>query len=399
MTRLWTATACALFALSMLLGPIAACGDKASAGKEAGTDKGGKRGPQAFPVEVAEVQVRDVQLVIPAVGSIDAFERVQVTARVSGVVEKVKFTEGDLVKNGQLLVEIEPQRYQVAVRSAKAALERVKASGAEAAAGLQRRQQAIEKSPGLIPAEELETWRTRGSLAAAEEAEAKARLDEANLNLRDAYVRAPTAGTIETRNVQTGQFMQPGVVLATLVQRDPLLLRFQVPEADAGQLKTGMTVAFKVQGDATEYRATITHVAALADMTTRMVPVTGEVVPEQRDRLRPGSFAEVTASVGAVSNAPVVPEIAVRPSERGFLAFVIEQDQSGKPVARERIVKLGMHTQDGHVEVREGLKAGERLVIRGGEALKDGAAVRVQGASSSGPRAKPGQERTEVAAP
>jgi multidrug efflux system membrane fusion protein len=402
MTRLLTttATACALIALLSVLGPIAACGGNARDGKPASADKGGgKKGPQAFPVEVAVVQSRDVQLVIPAVGSLDAFERVQVTARVSGVVEKIKFTEGDLVKNGQVLVEIEPRRYQVAVRSAKAALERVKASGAEAAAGLQRRQLAIDKSPGLIPAEELETWRTRQSLANAEEAEAAARLEEANLNLRDAYVRAPTTGTIETRNVQTGQFMQPGVVLATLVQRDPLLLRFQVAEADAGMLKNGMTVGFKVQGDDTEYRATITHVAALADMSTRMVPVTGEVAPEQRDRLRPGSFAEVKASVGTNTNSPIVPEIAVRPSERGFLAFVIEEDSSGKPVARERIVKLGMHTEDGHVEVREGLKAGERLVIRGGEALKDGAAVRVSGAASTGPREKPDQERTEVIPP
>jgi multidrug efflux system membrane fusion protein len=393
--------ACALIGLASVAGLSSACGDKAKAGKDApGAEKGaGKKGPQAFPVEVAPVQARDVQLVIPAVGSVDAFERVQVTARVSGVVDRIKFTEGEQVKSGQVLVEIEPQRYQVAVRSAKAALERVKASQAEAAAGLQRREQAVAKSPGLIPAEELETWRTKGSLAAAEQAEAAARYDEAALNLRDAYVRAPTSGTIETRNVQTGQYMQPGVVLATLVQRDPLLLRFQVPEADAGKLQKGMVVSFKVQGDATEFRASITHIGALADTTTRMVPVTGEVVPEQRDKLRPGSFAEVTASVGSVSNAPVVREIAVRPSERGFLAFVIE-DQDGKPVARERIVTLGMHTSDGYVEVREGLKVGEQLVIRGGEALKEGAAVRVQGAESAAPRAKKADDApTEVASP
>ena len=289
-------TACArLVLLGITIALAIACGDKAgggpSGGKPGREGGGAKKGPQAFPVEVAEVQARDVTLVVPAVGSVDAFERVQVTARVSGVVERVKFTEGDAVKRDQVLVEIEPQRYQVAIRSAKAALERVKASQGEAAAALARREQAIAKSPGLIPAEELETWRTKQSLAAAEEMEAKARYDEAALNLRDAYVRAPAAGVIETRNVQTGQYMQPGVVLATLVQRDPLLLRFQAPEADAGKLKKGMVVAFTVQGDPTQFRATITHVAALADTTTRMVPVTGEVDKDQRDKLRPGSFA------------------------------------------------------------------------------------------------------------
>jgi len=394
MKHVWTA--CALVGLAAMAGLGGACGEKAQAGKDGPAGGGPKKGPQAFPVEVAEVQARDVQLVIPAVGSVDAYERVQVTARVSGVVERVKFTEGDMVKKDQVLVEIEPQRYQVAVRSAKASLERVQASQAEAAAGLARREQAIAKSPGLIPAEELETWRTKQMLAGAEEGEARARADEAALNLRDAYVRAPTSGIIETRSVQTGQFMQPGVVLATLVQRDPMLLRFQVPEADAGKLKNGMEVAFTVQGDPTQFRATITHVAALADMTTRMVPVTGEVATDQRDKLRPGSFAEVTASVGTASDAPVVPEIAVRPSERGFLAFVIEQ-QGDKPVARERIVKLGMHTSDGHVEVRDGLKAGEQLVIRGGEALKEGAAVRVQAPQSK--TVLDNEKGTEVAAP
>lgn len=393
MTNVWTA--CGLVALLSVCTLDAGCGEKARAGKSGpASESKGKKGPEAFPVEVAEVDARDVQLVVPAVGSVDAYERVQVTARVSGVVERVKFSEGDQVKDNQVLVEIEPQRYQVAVRSAKAALERVKASQAEAAAGLARREQAIEKSPGLIPAEELEAWRTKERLAMAERLEAQAAYDEAALNLRDAYVRAPVAGTIETRSVQTGQYMQPGVVLATLVRRDPLLLRFQVPEADAGQLHNGLVVSFKVQGEPKAFHATITHVAALADMTTRMVPVTAEVAKDERDELRPGSFAEVTASVGTTTNAPIVPEIAVRPSERGFLAFVVEE-QGGKPVARERIVKLGMHTSDGNVEVRDGLSIGEKLVIRGGEALKDGAAVRVVAPQGKASRAKD----TEVAAP
>jgi len=390
MKHFWTAYTLLGLASVALLG--AACADRTGQGSDSAGGK--KKGPDAFPVEVAPVQVRDVQLVIRAVGSVDAFERVQVTARVSGVVDRVKFTEGDIVKNGQVLVEIEPQRYQVAVRSAKAALERVKASRADATAGLARREQAIAKSPGLIPAEELETWRTKERLAAAEELEAQASFEEANLNLHDAYVRALSTGTIETRSVQTGQFMQPGVVLATLVQRDPLLLRFQVAEADAGKLGNGLVVSFKVQSDPTEFRASISHVAALADMTTRMVPVTAEVAPDQRDELRPGSFAEVSASVGTTTHAPVVPEIAVRPSERGFLAFVIEE-QGGKPIARERVVTLGMHTNDGRVEVREGLKAGEKLVVRGGEALKEGSAVRVMS-----PQGKASQAQdTEVAAP
>lgn len=374
-----------------------ACGEKAQAGKDGPPSGAGKKPPMAFPVEVAPVQARDVQVVIPAVGSVEAFERVQVTARVSGVVERIKFTEGELVKNGQVLVEIEPKRYQVAVRSAQAALERVRASKADAEAGLSRREQAVAQSPGLIPAEEIESFRTKQRLAAAEESKAQADHDVAALNLRDAYVRAPVAGTIETRSVQTGQYAQPGMVLAQLVQRDPLLLRFPVPEADAGKLSNGLEVTFRAQGVADTLRATITHVAAISDMTTRMVPVTAEVVPEHRDRVRPGAFAEITIAVGSMNHAAIVPEIAVRPSERGFLAFVVEGEGKAA-IAKERVVSLGMHTSDGFVEVRDGLKLGEQLVIRGGEALKDGVLVRVAAATEQ-PSGSPGAIKDRAAAP
>ena len=77
--------------------------------------------------------------------------------------------------------------------------------------------------------------------------------------------------------------------------------------------------------------------------------------------------------MGGGSEAPVVPQIAIRPTEKGFVAFVVEGD-----VARERVLTLGMRTPDGRAEVRAGLRAGDQLVIRGAEALRDGAAVRVE---------------------
>jgi multidrug efflux system membrane fusion protein len=368
---------CSLLLLVLAL----ACGGEAAAGAKPGQRGGGKpgggpamRGPIEFPVELAQVTAQDVQYTISAVGSVEAYEKVQVTARVAGVVERVRFTEGEHVKQGQILAEIEPRRFEVAVRAARAALSRVAASKAEAAAGLARREAAVAQSPGLVRAEELESWRTKMELAAAEEMQAQATLDQAALNLRDAMVRAPTAGTIETRNVQTGQYAQPGTVLTTLVKRDPLLLRFTVPESDASRLSTGMTVSFVVRGGEGSYSAKVTHVSQLAETSSRMVTVTAEIDPAQRDALRPGAFAEVTFSVGTSTRAPVVPQAAVRPSEKGFVAFVV---QGG--IAKERIVTLGLHTRDGRVEVRSGLAVGEQLVVRGAEALRDGAKVKLEG--------------------
>jgi multidrug efflux system membrane fusion protein len=333
-----------------------------------------------FPVEVEKVIARPVEYTVSAVGSVEAFERVEVTSRVPGAVEKVHFAEGSLVDPGTVLVEIEPERYRLAVRSALAAVEKQQAAHAEGQAGLARRVAVNEKNPDLVKEEDLDTWRTRVRTAAAEVAQAKSTLDLAQLNLREAYVRAPVPGLIQTRNVQTGQYVQPGAILATLVRREPLLLRFQVPAQEAAGLKPGMPARFRVGEAAEQYSAQITHVAAAADQSSRMVALTAHVTDPKRGSLRPGAFAQVTVPVGGAGNAPVIPETAVRPSEKGFLGFVVEAG-----VARERVLTLGLRTADGRVEVRSGIRPGEMLVVRGAEALRDGAAVKVSG-TPSGPR-------------
>ncbi len=197
---------------------------------------------------------------------------------------------------------------------------------------------------------------------------------KAQLDLRDAYVRAPVAGVLQTRSVQTGQYVQPGTVLASMIRREPLLLRFKVPEPDAARVRPGMPVRFTVRSDAHTFTARITHVADAAEEASRMVAVTAEVDDAEKDRLRPGAFADVVVPVGQSSGALVVPQTAVRPTERGFVAFVVEGT-----VAKERVLNLGLRTPDGKVEVRSGVQEGERVVVRGAEALRDGATVRVAG--------------------
>ena len=350
-------------------------GAEATAGKGGGKagGGGGARGAAAqFPVEVAPVESRDVEYVVSAVGSVEAFEQVQITARVAGVVEQVRFAEGQTVKKGEVLAEIEPTRYGIAVRAAQASLERARALQAQADAASQRRTSINEAKPGLLPAEQIDTAQAASRTAAADASGAKAALDQAELNLRDAYVRAPMEGVLQSRTVQTGQYVQPGTVLATLLRRDPLLLRFTVAEAEVARLKPGQPARFTVRSDGTTYTGRISYVADAADPASRMVRVTAEVGGEEARALRPGAFATVSVPVDTAKGAPVIPQTAVRPSERGFLTFVVED---GK--ARERVVELGLRTADGRVEVREGLKPGEQLVVRGGEALKNGVAVRI----------------------
>jgi multidrug efflux system membrane fusion protein len=368
-----------LLALVLPLAATACSKNEASTAGPGGSKPGGPGGrSMAFPVEVLQVTPRSVEYTVTAVGSVEAFERVEVTARVTGAVERVRFTEGAQANAGNILVEIEPERYRLVVASAQANVDREQAALAEARAGLARREAASAKNPGLIRGEEIETWRTRVETAAAELAQARAQLEQARLNLRDAFVRAPVSGTIQTRTVQTGQYVQPGTVLATLVRRDPLLLRFQVPEQESARIRTGMTARFRVAGDQTEHVARINHVAESANTASRMVAVTAHISDPNRASLTPGAFAQVTVPVGGDTSAPVIPQTAIRPSERGFLAFVVNGNK-----AQERILTLGMRTPDGQVEVKQGINPGDRLVIRGAEALRDGAEVRVEGQKRS----------------
>jgi membrane fusion protein, multidrug efflux system len=351
----------------VVLAAVAACRDQASGGAAKG-----RRGPLEFPVEAAPVEARQVEYQIRGDGTIDVFERVQVTARVAGVVEKVSFREGDAVKANQVLATIDPARFDLAARQAKAAVDRAQASVAEAEAGLDRRKQADAQRPGIIPSEEIAQWQTRVDQARADLSERKVALQRARLDQRDAYVRAPTAGEVQSRDAITGMYAQPGTLLATLVRRDPLLVRFDVDETAAPRIRRGHPIRFTVSGDDRTWTAEIRHIAEVADPRSRLVRVTAEVTSPERAELRAGGFAQVVVPVDDVVDAPVVPELAIRPSERGFLVFVLDDG-----AARETVVELGLRTADGMVEVRRGLTVGQVIVVRGTEALRDGAKVRV----------------------
>lgn len=362
----------------LVLGLAPACSKKsdAPAGPAAGGKgaRGGKGGAGLeFPVEIAPVDLRQIEYVITAPGSINAFEQVQVTARVAGAVDRVSFVEGQTVTQGQVLASIESERYQVAVDQAKAALSKTQAAEANAESQLARRQGATADHPGLITGEEIATYQTQVQTAKADVMTATEALKVAQLNLRDSYVRAPIAGVIQTRTVETGQYLQPGVVLATLLQRDPLLLKFQVTEQDAPRLHVGDVANIALRESSHTYQAKITLIAGSADPQSHLVPVSAEVDDkEHKYWLRPGVFCDVSIPVGGTRPAAVIPEGAVRASENGFIAFVVEGT-----TAKQRVLTLGMHSPGGLVEVTQGLTAGDQLVVLGGDPLVDGSTVKI----------------------
>jgi RND family efflux transporter MFP subunit len=356
---------------------LAACKQETAAPDSAGGGKRGAGGMKGdgglvFAVDVLEVDAQKVNYVVTAPGTTEAFERVQVTSRVSGAVDRVAFADGQEVKKGDVLVLIDSERYRLSVNSAKAALEKAQAAQKDVEGQVSRREGAMQQHPGLIPGEELETYRTKTLTAKADTSVASENLKVAELNLRDSQVRAPMDGIIQTRTVETGQYVNAGYVMATLLRQEPMLLKFQVDPQEAPRLKPGMKATFTMRETQRTFEATLKLVNAAADPTTHMVGVTGEVTPDEHKYwLRPGAFCDVSVDIGATREAPIIPRNATRATDHGYVTYVIEND-----VAQERVITLGMSTKDGWVEVRTGLKDGEMIVVRGAEALSPGARVR-----------------------
>jgi RND family efflux transporter MFP subunit len=406
---------------------LAACGD-------GGTTSGAppRRPTRVVKVVTAPVATRPLSYRIDAVGSLEAYQTVTVPARVEGVVESLAFEVGDPVTPEKVLAVVDGERYRLereqaqaavakaeaAVLSAEAAVEQANAKQAtsqanlsEAQANLARRRDVLRRTPGTVSEEEVATWQAQVARHAAALDEGKALVREASalvtqakaavqdaqagLSLarkdeRDAEVRSPITGTVESKEVATGQYVHVGDAVATLVDTRTLRLRFKVSEPESVRLTKASPITFRTSAaPRTEVKATLLHVNGTADPTTRMVECLATVV-DPDPSLKPGFFASVGVETGASGAAVVVPEESILPTDVGFVAFVVE---AGK--AKRRPLSLGLRTKDGQVEVVSGLLAGEALVVEGQSVLADGTSVEVAapggatGASGAPPRPSP----------
>jgi multidrug efflux system membrane fusion protein len=322
---------------------------------------------QALRVRVAPVVVQDVVHQIKALGSLEAQDLVQVTAQVEGVATDVRFREGDRVGPATVLLRIDPDRHRVEAERARALKDQAQAELGRAQADLQRRESLAASQ--LLSTEELARSRGENARLFAGVEVAKAAYELALQDHRRAEVRPPITGVINTRTVDTGQFVRTGTVLATIVDVSRLRLRFKVSEGESLRAREGGRVSFGVAPlGPREFGARIYHVGRIADPATRQVEVLAWVDPE--NELKPGFFAEVTLAGEKKQDALVVPESAIQASERGFVTYVVTEK-----TAHVRPVSLGLRTGSGVVEILSGLAAGEVVVSEGSDRLADGMAV------------------------
>jgi multidrug efflux system membrane fusion protein len=322
-------------------------------------------------VKAGPVKVQEVTYQIQAVGSLEAEDLIQVTAELDGVLTEVKFREGDRVSTNTVLALIDPERYKLEADRAEANYHRAQADGAQAAATLARREALAKEN--LVSVEDLNQTRAINDRLAADVAAAKAARDIAAQNVSRSAVKPRHGGVVDKRLVDTGTFVRTGTVLASLVDPSRLRLRFKVSETESLRATRGQTPTFTVAATGEQqYKGEIYHVGQVADPASRQVEVLAWV--RNPGTLKPGFFAEVTLPSGSKKDATVVPETAIQASDRGFVAYVIND---GK--AQLRQVDIGLRTGGGDVEILSGLKAGETIVYEGSDRIADGVAVSTEG--------------------
>lgn len=352
------------------------CGENRS--PAAGNLPGGARG-RTVQVRTALAQMRDVAYRVTALGSLEAEEIVQVTAEVEGAVTEVRFHEGDRVTRDTVLVLVDPERHRLEVARAEAAHLRAQSDLRRAQEELSRRERLAKEE--LLAMDEVNRYRAASESLEADVVAAKAALDIALQNQRRSEARAPHSGVINTRTIETGTYVRPGAVLATIVDVSRLRLRFKISEGESLRVAEGQNVAFRVAPlGPRDFVGQVYHVGEVADPTTRQVEVLAWV--RNPGELKPGFFAEVSFDAGIRENAVVIPEGAIKASENGFVAFIVAD---GKAVRRP--IGIGLKTEDGLVEVLSGLTGNETVVIEGSDLLADGVAV--QDADTENPEAPP----------
>jgi len=377
------------YAVMALVGVCAASGAawwfQNKSGPSADTTKpavsaGTGAGPaKAAAVEVTKVAAMTLVDETQAVGSLRSRQGVMLRPEVAGRIKQIFFTEGQRVRKGQVMVQLEDQLQQAQVSQAKAEL-------SIAEANHKRNQELVAQN--FISKRSLDE-----SGAALEVTRAKLALADATL--QRLKVLAPFDGITGLKQVNVGDYLKDGADIVNVEDIDAVLLDFRLPERFQAKVRAGQKAQLSLDAlPGRPFTAIVQAVDPLIDANGRSVGVRG-CIDNRQQQLRPGMFARVNAVFGSRENALVVPEEAIIP--QGGRTFVVKVVPGEKPdtLVSERVaVKLGLR-QPGKVEILEGLALGDTVVTAGHQRLqKDGSAVRVVDLSQPGggrAEAAPGQ--------
>lgn len=313
-------------------------------------------------VEATKVRQMTMRDDAEAVGSLLSRRSVVLRPEISGRITQLNFSDGQRVRKGQLLVQLDDQLPRAQVQQSRAELSIARANH-------KRNQELVAQ--GFISQRSVDE-----SAANLEVAEAKLALAEATAQrLR---IVAPFDGVAGIRGVNVGDYLKDGADIVNVEDLDAVYVDFRLPERLQNKVKTGQTA--RVAFDAlpgVQYSAVVLAINPQIDADGRSLAVRG-CIDNRRLQLRPGMFARVTAVFGERSDANVVPEEAIVPDGAApYVLRVVAGTEEGSQVAKRTPVRLGARTP-GFVEVVEGLAPGDVVVTAGQQRLqRDGTAVRV----------------------
>ena len=336
-----------------------------------GEADGPAQGQSAPPVMVVRVVVRDVVDRITATGQLVAKAEATIAAQIAGQVTGISVEEGDAVSEGQILLEIDPQRRQLELASAEARLAEDSAQVVETWRGMDRIQNLNKRD--AASQSRLDEARTALKLAHSRKNANEAHVGLARRALADASVRTPFAGLVARRSVSVGEYLSVGLPLFEIVTLDPIEAEFSVAEVDSGLVRPGQKVEVSLAPFPDErFAAVVTVVSPTIDPLTRTLRVKAEL-SNGAGRLRPGLFAHVELGVSERGGVVMVPEEALLQRAEGAVLY--------RMVGTDRVERVRVVTgvfADGWVEVRGKLDASDRVVVRGQANLLDGGAVSIR---------------------
>jgi multidrug efflux system membrane fusion protein len=330
------------------------------------------------PVTVAEAVAMDVPVSLGAIGTVEAYNTVSVTARVGGQLLAVGFREGQNVAAGDLLFQIDPAPYQAALARAQADLERDRATLVNAEADVARYADLVKKD--YVTQQQYDAIVAAAAAARATAQGDSAAVESARLNLDYCTIRAPISGRTGNLLVKQGNLVIANgpSPLVTINQLVPIYVSFTIPEqqlAEAQRFSREGTLAvraFLPSDSATFYSGKLTFIDNAVDEQTGTILLKA-TFPNRTRALWPGQFVHIDLVLTMLHGAIVVPAAAVQPSQKGDYLYVIRPDDT----ADERSVVQGI-TLDDKVVIETGVQAGERVVTDGQLRLTPGAKVTIR---------------------
>src|ERR1700712_396032 len=346
--------------------------------------------PQAVRVTFAPVEKADFPVYLAGLGTVQGFNTVVVRTRIDGQIDKVAFKEGQLVNQGDLLVEVDPRPFQAALDQAQAKKAQDEANLANANLDPQR----YTKLGEFATRQQTDTQRSTVAQLTAQIAADAALIENAQTQLDYATVKAPISGVVGLRQVDVGNIVnaatQTGIV--TIAQIEPIAVIFTAPEDQLPDIKAALaasppkTIALSTDGKRVLSTGTLALINNQVDTTSGTIRL--KAVFDNKDHaLWPGQSVSTRLLIRTLKDATVVPDDAVQHGTDGLYAFSVNQENK----AELRTIKVSQSI-DGRSVIESGLSPGQQVITSGQYKVAPGALVNKAVASSAPAQPKVKQE-------